>query len=245
MEPAALSIGGFLAAYFLTLIIPGQNMFAIASCSALQGLRATLPLSLGIASGAACLCLAILAGMGSLVQIEHLPAVRILICMLVTLMAYRLFQLHICETPSGSEIFDDNSSLLVCGFLTAFFNPTTALFFVARSMPETGIQAPPLAAAGASVLTMMLMFSLFVSVFCSRPAIRLRIERRRRLFAAVSFAVVVSSALIATVPPIIGRTGCEFIHQAKPLALQADAAPVAFSPLPNSRATWPPAPRRR
>ena len=209
MEPVALSIGGFLAAYFLTLIIPGQNMFAIASCSALQGMRATLPLSLGIASGAACLCLAILAGMGSMMQIEHLPALRIVICMLVMLMAYRLFQLHICETPSGGEPFDKKSSLLVCGFLTAFLNPTTALFFIARSMPEAGIDAPPLAVAGASVLAMMLAFSLFVSVFCSRPAIRLRIERRRRLFASVSFAVVIASALLATIPPLVGKTACE------------------------------------
>ena len=210
MDPVALSIGGFLAAYFLTLIIPGQNMFAIASCSALQGLRATLLLSLGIAAGAACLCLAILAGVGSLMQIKHLQAVRILICTLVLLMAYRLFQLHICETPSGSDPFDNTSSLLVCGFLTAFFNPTTALFFIARSMPETGMEAPPLATAGASVLMMMLVFSLFVSLFCSRPAIRLRIERRRRLFAAVSFAVVVASAVLVTVPPILGRTACHF-----------------------------------
>jgi len=171
MEPAALSIGGFLAAYSLTLIIPGQNMFAIASCSALQGMRATLPLSLGIACGAACLCLAILAGMGSVVQIEHLPALRIVMCMLVMLMAYRLFQLHICETPSGGKAFDSKSSLLVCGFLTAFLNPTTALFFVARSMPQAGIDAPPLAVAAPSVLMMMLAFSLFVSVFCSRPAV--------------------------------------------------------------------------
>ena len=210
MEPAALSIGGFLAAYCLTLIIPGQNLFAIVSCSALQGMRATLPLSLGIACGAACLCLAILAGMGSVVQVEHLPALRILMCMLVMLMAYRLFQLHICETPPGGEPFDGKSSLLVCGFLTAFLNPTTALFFVARSMPEAGIETPPLTVAAPSVLMMMLAFSLFVSVFCSRPAIRLRIERRRRLFASLSFAVVVASAVLATVPPLLGRTACEF-----------------------------------
>jgi hypothetical protein len=76
-------------------------------------------------------------------------------------------------------------------------------------MPEAGTEAPPPAIAGASVLAMMLAFSLFVSVFCSRPAIRLRIERRRKVFAAISFAVVVASAVLATVPPVLGRTACE------------------------------------
>ncbi len=196
---ALLAAAQSLAVYAALAATPGPNAFAVGAQAALCGLRATLPLCLGIglgvalAAGGACAGAARLQGAGA----EH--AARTLAAAALILMAMRLAEAPRAVAAGRARA----ASFGVCGLglATALTNPVTWAYFATACTGPAG-RAAELLVAGAFVVA--LLVAVLLALVLGRPGPRAWAERHQPAIRLGAAALLGGYAGWAAVPMLFG-----------------------------------------
>jgi len=202
-ENTLMPLAGFIVGYAAILITPGPNVLSIGAIAALRGLRATVPLCLGIALGAfvlaAAICAAVSLGQDSpiVAQLSRTAASALLL--------YVAAQLLFRQPPkaSGKQSLDlsarDAIATFLAGFATAATNPMTAAFFASQFLGALPDQATRIVALGL-VPCLAMSFGVTLGFALSRPFAQRAATVWHRPIRFVAAAVLATTALIVAVP---------------------------------------------
>lgn len=197
---------GFVLGYMLCLATPGPNMMTLAAVS-LRGWHYALPAALGIAAGAATLCVTSFAlGTAATVNLPKIDEYgRIAAAGLMVFIGMMLLESDPFGRPSASTR-RGHLALLAIGFATAVTNPISIAFFAAQFLGLLRNAGPvTLAAVLWSVPLLVLVHCCCVAVLMTRPTVRAAIianAAAARLGIAGLFFLLAVSKLIPLQPTI-------------------------------------------
>jgi len=211
-ENTLMPLAGFIVGYAAILITPGPNLFSIGAIAALRGLRATLPLCLGIALGASVLavgiCTAVSLG-------RHSPMVEQLSrAAAFALLLYVAAQLLFRQPPKaiGKQALElsarDAIATFLAGVSTAVTNPITAAFFASQFLGALPDRTTRILALGL-VPCLAMSFGVTLGFALSRPFAQRAATVWHRPIRFLAAAVLATTALIVAVPVLGGAPGIE------------------------------------
>lgn len=203
----SVSVTAVLTGYFsglaLVLATPGPNLLLVGALAALRGVARTLPLALGLGTGAGVLG-AIVYAMAGLMPTGAAwdTAGRVLSAGLLATMAARIARM---PSPAAGPVA--RSSGLHADFATAFatavMNPITGLFFVSQFVGPAGDLSWPEVAPLMLVTTILVMLkAIAVAAIFSRAVVRDRVAAAFGLWSKVVAALFVVLAGL-TLRPVI------------------------------------------
>ena len=189
------SIGGFLLGYLVILATPGPNLLAIGSIAALHGLRAALPLCLGIALGAGALGGALVAAAGSIPDAGSWTIAGRLLG--VGLLLWVAAMVARGRPPDPAAVASRRAWTVEFGaaFCTAACNPLTAAFFAAQLLGPLAAGGMARFAVPAAIVGVALPFFLGVATLLARPLVRNAVLARHRPIRLAASAMLVLMAL--------------------------------------------------
>jgi threonine/homoserine/homoserine lactone efflux protein len=169
-------LAGFLLGYAAVLAVPGPNMLAIGTISALRGLRAVLPFCLGVAVGAGLLALSLHLTLRTVAGVPGTGwACRAAGAALLLFVALRMLR---APSPgaAGRQVAQaalgpDDIAAFCAGACTAVANPVTGAYFAAQLLGPLALSGHTLAAL-TLVPIQALVVGLAVAMVLARPAAR-------------------------------------------------------------------------
>ena len=194
------SLGQFMAAYALVLVVPGSIMITTGSIAALDGLGRATNFVFGVAAGAGLMTAC--AGLATGTLLARVPlsvgqagSAAILLFMSVMLLAAPHVSSGARKPISTATIVTLGSA----GLVTALTSPLTAIFTTAMfSGPMAGARAPLSVLLTAVLVTLAnLIWYLGLATFLSRPAIRLVLLKNQGAARAGSAAMLLALAVLA------------------------------------------------
>ena len=204
-----MPVAGFVLAYAAILLTPGPNLFAIGGIAAMRGLRASLPLCAGIASGASLLSVTICSatewGQAS-PMLEH--SARAVAALLLLYVAARLL---LRQPPNQPDLRSmalsarDKMATFLAGVATAATNPITAAFFASQFLGTLTDSAARAAALGL-VPCLALLSGVTFGFLLSRPVAQRAAIIWHRPIRITSAAVIAIAATIVALPLLQGAS---------------------------------------
>lgn len=201
-----MPVAGFIVGYAAILIAPGPNLLSIGAIAALRGLRATLPLCMGIALGASMLavgiCAAISLGRHS-PMVEHVSRTAAF-ALLLYVAAQILFHRPKEASKQPLELSArDAIATFLAGVSTAVTNPITAAFFASQFLGALPDRATRMVALGL-VPCLAMAFAVTLGFALSRPCAQRAATVWHRPIRLLAAAVLATTAIIVAVPLLRG-----------------------------------------
>lgn len=202
-----MPLAGFVFGYAAILLTPGPNLFAIGGIAALRGLRASLPLCAGIASGASLLSVAIcgVTEWGrAWPMLQH--SARAVAALLLLYVAARLL---LRQSPNHTDPRSmalsarDKMATFLAGVATAATNPITAAFFASQFLGALPDSAARVAALGL-VPCLALLSGVTFGFLLSRPVAQRAAIIWHRPIRIASAGVIALAATIVALPLLQG-----------------------------------------
>jgi threonine/homoserine/homoserine lactone efflux protein len=225
MTPEGL--GWVVGTYLPLLMVPGPNLLLVGAAVALGGLRSAAAAVLGVAAGAAALCVVVLATLevaGGPAP-GWLPAARLGGAFALLWLALRLLRRHgatgrapCAPGPAGC------AALFVAGFWTAATNPVTAAFVIGQALGPLAGQAAARAWLPWVIAGMALTWLGLAAALMARPACLRLVLARQRPLRLIAAALLAWSAL-DVLAPLLQDPGPSLARHAPRAAFAGDATP--------------------
>jgi threonine/homoserine/homoserine lactone efflux protein len=196
-------LGWVVGTYLPLLMVPGPNLLLVGAAVALGGPRLAAAAVLGVAAGAAALCVLVLATLeaASGTAPAWLAAARLGGAFALLWFALRLLRRQAVAGPSPCTAGPAGcAALFVAGFWTAATNPVTAAFVAGQALGPLAEQAAARAWLPWIIAGMALTWLGLAAALMARPACLRLVIARQRALRLVAAAVLAWSALDVLAP---------------------------------------------